>query len=555
MKMPAQQRPNFMPEGLSKWLMGLTNGIKGKIDKKWFRENISYDLDDSKIPNLPMTARETMLLYSVKGKTIVRDKKLGNLGLGIVQVSYEDMFDVWTQARKAEAHTGRKPETTFLDVQNGFKYGNVMNILRSDPSKHNSNDKKLLKKMTPVEKLAQQDYISIYDDDRIAVLICQDKKAGCLDEKLNIAGQNGLRLSFRSDEGTIHAELLAQLFGGGGHGGAAGARIDLPGVGFKTPLGVEINGKIETNPQKILNQLEENYKIRNHKHLSEEDKQKLTKTINIAENKYGKPCAELIQDIVTEIRKKEKTGNKENNVLSFSGKKETGINQTTEQEEKSSAGKLTRTDKLITRIKNFLEEIKDKPDYKLAAKEKTRLKEAEKLLNEKELYLNKLAENIKKAEEIKKLQETKANLARTKELLVLRKKLEDNIQPLKPVIYLDVPERIKKELKPEDLIRQEIDKLNSRPRIHSRQKSIVDEKLDKINEKLNKLDTFINSISAKANENLKAREKSQLSQIAPMLIKIEDELDKLKGIEEKDIKIQKNNRKNRRHKQGSGSKI
>jgi len=34
MEMPVQQRPNFLPEGMSKWLMGLSD----KVNKKWLRE-------------------------------------------------------------------------------------------------------------------------------------------------------------------------------------------------------------------------------------------------------------------------------------------------------------------------------------------------------------------------------------------------------------------------------------------------------------------------------------------------------------------------------------
>ncbi|MEI8390182.1 MAG: hypothetical protein WCG23_09910 [bacterium] len=308
---PARQRPNFMPEGVSKWLMGLTSGLTGNINKKWLRE-VAYDLEDRKIPKLPLTARETMLNYSMKGKILNED-----LSLGVVQVDYDQMFDVWNLARKSEILNKGKAKTTFLDVQNAFKGGNVMNILRSDPTKHQ--DKKPHHGMTETEKAAQEDYEGAYDQHRIAVLICQDKKAGCIDEKLDIAEQNALRLSFRSKDGTIHAELLANLFGGGGHGGASGGRVALPNVTPATPLGVEIDGKKATSPKEIFNQLNENYKIMNNESLSDEAKQEKLKKVEVVLDKNGKTCAELIKDVVVEIRKADDTtaGAEKKNVIAF----------------------------------------------------------------------------------------------------------------------------------------------------------------------------------------------------------------------------------------------
>lgn len=318
---PAQQRPNFMPEGMTKWLMGLTDGTKGNIDKKWLRENISYDLDDKKNPDLPVSARETMLDYSVKGKVIAEDPKLGKLGLGIVQVDYDQMFDVWNIARKSEKANKGKAETTFLDVQNGFKYGEVMNILRSDPSKHPGNEPNPA--ASEIENAALEDYESPYDDKRIAILICQDKKAGCLDEKLNIAEQNGLRLSLRSQEGTVHAELLANLFSGGGHGGASGGRVDLPGVTLKTPLGVEIDGKREADAAAVLKQLAKNHEIMNDLTKTDEQKAKECKKVKVVLDNQGKPCADLIKDIVVAMRNEDGVGKLKNKVVSFNRKPST----------------------------------------------------------------------------------------------------------------------------------------------------------------------------------------------------------------------------------------
>ncbi|MFA6988774.1 MAG: DHH family phosphoesterase [Candidatus Gastranaerophilaceae bacterium] len=303
---PAQQRPNFLPEGMSKWLISLTDGIPGKIDKKWLREEISYDLNDNKIPELSLSARDTMLRYSIDGKIVPEDENGEKLGLGIVQVDYDQMFNVWDVARKSEKQEKGKAETTFLDVQNGFKYGEVMNILRTNPAKHGkggpqSDSDGELEGLA--KEIAESDYQSTYDEDRIAILICQDKKEGCLDEKLNIATQNGLRLSFRSQDGSTHSELLANLFGGGGHGGASGGRVDLPGVTLKTPLGVEIEGVKVNDPTKILEQLEENHKVMNNNDLSDEQKIATCKKVKVVLDNEGKPCADLINDLVVVIRK------------------------------------------------------------------------------------------------------------------------------------------------------------------------------------------------------------------------------------------------------------
>ena len=325
MLLPAQQRPNFAPEGMTKWLIGLTDGIKDRIDKKWLREEISYDLNDNKIPELPLSARETMLDYSIKGKLIPEDSKLGVLGLGIVQVDYDKMFGVWDLARKSEkSQPGGKAETTFLDVQNGFKYGEVMNILRANPEKHGASV--INPRASAIERAAMEDYTSNYDADRIAILICQDKKAGCIDEKLNIAEQNGLRLSLRSQEGSIHAELLAQLFGGGGHGGASGGRLDLPGVGLDTKLAVEIDGVKSSNPKQVLAQLKANHEIQNDNSKTDEQKTAECKKVKVVlDEELGNTCSDLITELVVEMRKaaKEETAVKPGytNYKAFEAKK------------------------------------------------------------------------------------------------------------------------------------------------------------------------------------------------------------------------------------------
>ena len=278
MGLPVQQRPNFMPEGLSKWLMGLSD----KIDKKWLREEITYDIPDTKVPDLDATSREKMVKYADEGKQVFKD-----LSLGVLEVDYDKMFDVWKSARKSDKFEHKKDLTEFLDIQNSFKQSEVMGLFKSDPSKRPSDP---------------NDYVGDYDDDRIAVLICQDKKEGELDEKYSIATQNGLRLSFRSAGGSDHGELIANLFGGGGHGGASGGRVDLPGVTIDSKLAVLINGRKETDSKVIYGTLRKNVDVRNDNSLSDDEKLDETAKVSLVMDDSGRTCTDLIESISTEIR-------------------------------------------------------------------------------------------------------------------------------------------------------------------------------------------------------------------------------------------------------------
>lgn len=278
MSLPVQQRPNFMPEGLSKWLMGLSE----KVNKKWLREEITYDIPDEKIPELDKTSRDIMVGYAESGQKISPE-----LSLGVMEVDYDQMFDVWKSARKSDKLLNKKDKTEFLDIQNAFKYSDEMGRLKSDPNKR------------PVDK---KDYQGEYDNDRIAILICQDKKAGELDEKFNIATQNGLRLSLRSSGCSDHAELISNLFGGGGHGGASGGRVDLPGVEIDSKLAVKINGKVVSDPKAIYKTLRHNVDVRNDNNLSDAEKLAQSDVIELQIDDSGRTCTELIQAVTGEIR-------------------------------------------------------------------------------------------------------------------------------------------------------------------------------------------------------------------------------------------------------------
>ena len=118
---------------------------------------------------------------------------------------------------------------------------------------------------------------------------------------MEIAKQNSLRISIRSAEGTEYAALLASLFGGGGHGGAAGAKVDLPGVTAKTLLGIKINGTDVSEPKAILKAMTENFKTQQAA-LNKGVPAVNPNRIEIVLDSQGKSVAGWMTDIVKEIR-------------------------------------------------------------------------------------------------------------------------------------------------------------------------------------------------------------------------------------------------------------
>lgn len=271
MNKPVEERPNFQPEGVAKWLMQLTEASQGnRIDKKWLRENVTYGVSDK--------AHELMSDFATTGT-----KDYPNVGFGVIQVDYNQMNAVWQTAMEQDG------AVNLLDVQNEFKYSENMGQLKGDPRARGNQGKAA----------------GPYDADKIAVLICQDKKKGELDEKLEVAQDNGLRLSLRSGNGTEHAELLASLFGGGGHGAASGARIDLPGIELNTPLAIQINGQVSNDPAAALKILRANMAVNHNSQLTDDQKKQMTTPISVVENAAGKPAADLLADLVGAIRQEQ----------------------------------------------------------------------------------------------------------------------------------------------------------------------------------------------------------------------------------------------------------
>lgn len=281
-KVPVQNRPNFLPEGLSKWLMGLTGG---EIDKKWMRDNITYDINDDKAKgSLEPTAREEMLKVA---KEHMQENK--NLGLGFVNATYDEMNHILEMAQEHE------PETGLLDVQNAFKYSEVMGNFRSSELQNGISE--------------EEDHSEPgkYDEDKIAVFICENERKGDLNTEGKIASTDALRYSFRSVEGTTHAELLASLFNGGGHGGAAGGQVRGDGVRIDTPFAVKINGDFTQDSEQIYETLKNNYDIMHDSKLSTAEKALKRTNIELVPNENGETSASLIERIVSEIRTHEKT--------------------------------------------------------------------------------------------------------------------------------------------------------------------------------------------------------------------------------------------------------
>ena len=198
----------------------------------------------------------------------------------------------------------------------------------------------------------------------------------------------------------------------------------------------------------------------------------------------------------------------------------------------------------MTKINDFLTSISEKPDCKLKIKEKTRLKEAENLLAEKNAYLQALSEKINKENEKQKFELVMAKLAKTDEILVARIELNAKPQPKKVIIYTDTPERTKKKpvQKSKSPVREEIDRLNQirGTKNLARQRDILAKKVCGINEKLNILSDFLTRIENKPDKTLKSQQKSQLNQIKPVVDKLERQVTEL---EEKSRKIKDNEQK------------
>ena len=276
---PIQSRPNFYPEGMAKWLFEKTHYA---INKKWLRDEITYDIDDRAIKDLPYTAREKMVEFAENHLSVKTP-----IGFGFTKASFDQMTEVLNLAKI------NAPETKFSDVQTSFKYSEIMGDLQSSSMLQR-------KGATLSEK-----EIGLYDRDKIAVLISESEKAGIINTEGKKSETNALRFSFRSQDGTNYAERLAMLFNGGGHGSASGGHFVGKNVSLDSRFSVIQDGQKVTNPKEIHSLLKHNQEIMNDGKIPEQNKAGLCKKIELVQDDNGKLPEELMESIVSEIRREE----------------------------------------------------------------------------------------------------------------------------------------------------------------------------------------------------------------------------------------------------------
>ena len=284
-RLPQSQKANYYPEGMSKYLI---NELDGDIDKKWIRENLFYELPNNPITN-NLGPKDAVLKMALRGREMYPE-----IGLGIMKVNYAVMDNILQEAKKQDANV------QMTDVYNSFKNSEVMSALKANPqfSKFNPNP------VTDEEKAAQT-YRSPYDNDRVAVFMAQNQVEGALNKFSQIADKNMISFSFRSGGESNAAQVLATVFGGGGHAAAAGANISMKGLDFKSKLAVKINGKVTNDASEIFNAANNNVNVANNNKISFKEKSKMMNKIEIeiSQDGQGRTCSELIKDVLSEMRK------------------------------------------------------------------------------------------------------------------------------------------------------------------------------------------------------------------------------------------------------------
>lgn len=283
-KLPQSQKSSYYPEGMSNYLI---DELGGEIDKKWMRENLFYELPNNPITN-NLGPKDAVLKMALRGREMYSD-----IGLGVMKVSYALMDNILQEAKKQDENV------QMTDVYNSFKNSEVMSALKANPrfSKPNLNP------VTDAEKAAET-YRSPYDNDRVAVFMAQNQVEGCINKFSQIADKNMISFSFRSGGESNAAQVLATVFGGGGHAAAAGANLSMKGLDFKSKLTVKVNGKV-ADAKTIYEAANKNVEVSNNNKISFKDKSKMMNKIEIEMSKdgNGRTCSELIKDVLTEMRK------------------------------------------------------------------------------------------------------------------------------------------------------------------------------------------------------------------------------------------------------------
>lgn len=277
---PVTERPTYKPEGMTKWLYNELEKVGGGIDKQWIRLNLDYELPNKRIKNADGTfvpgPRDMVLEKSVKGRIMDAD-----LGVGMITVSYDDMQEVFEAAQKQDK------KVQFNDVYSAFKSSQALTSLKMPGSV-----KEDVEGMS-AKGQAYSTYKSPYDYDRLAVLITQNQKQGELNANSQIADKNTYSFSFRSSGQSNLAQVVATLFGGGGHSQAAGGGISMKDLTLETPLKVMINGKEEKDFAKVFAKVNDIIAKK-----ADSSEIKIEKA-----DKEGKSIPELIKSITAEMRK------------------------------------------------------------------------------------------------------------------------------------------------------------------------------------------------------------------------------------------------------------
>lgn len=272
-----EHRPNYAPEGLVKWLIRQQGN---NINKKWIRENVIYNLKSSTNIIDNDDFRSHLHNYLNNSTQIYPD-----LGLGFIGVSYDEINNLYNKAKKID------DTIELTDIKKSIKFSEAFSNLKKGIKVEEDNDSRTISHI-----------YNKWGTNRITVLIFQDEKKGEINEDNKISDCNRLKISIRSLQGTNYAAIIAELFNGGGHSSAAGARLQLEDIGLNTKLAVKIDGEIEKNPQTIYEKLIHNCEIKQSTNPDSILKQKPLYNFEIIKDSNGKNVYDLIADVVTEIR-------------------------------------------------------------------------------------------------------------------------------------------------------------------------------------------------------------------------------------------------------------
>lgn len=302
-EVPREKRTTFAPSGLVDWLLNLTNGEE---TKRSLKKKMEFDLpnkskfyfpkdyvdfyntepDKEEFINLEMPDPDIIQASDDYNnnimKRITKDMELNSkvypeIGLAISQIPYDSLKNFLYEANLT------RPEVNMRDIVGAYKFNPVTIALKYKPKSE------YYKSIFSVDPR--------YEENKILTTIRQEEVKGSLNANFHVAEKNSLGFSFRSQEGSDYALILATLFGGGGHNAAAGATVSLPGITFDSKLAVIINGKKETGINKIYQMTKQSFE---HNYLYPELPNGIE--IKLAIDDDGFEINELIEKMVVQIR-------------------------------------------------------------------------------------------------------------------------------------------------------------------------------------------------------------------------------------------------------------